>query len=64
MITIRTMKQIATSRTIASFRAGSSLNRVQSASQDQARIVAGLVQAQMQESRRLWLHGLYWSRHG
>lgn len=56
MITLRSFKQIPTSRTIPSFRA--CLRSRQGASsplQDQGRIAAGQAQRQANEARRQWL---------
>jgi hypothetical protein len=58
MITIKTMKQIATSRTIPSFRSGKSISGLQSDSCDRMRISAGYAQRFFNEARRQWLSQL------
>ncbi|MGA7934036.1 MAG: hypothetical protein WCA35_10860 [Kovacikia sp.] len=55
MITIKTMKQIATSRMIPSFRSGRSLSLLQTESHDWMRIAAGQAQQLFNEARRQWL---------
>jgi hypothetical protein len=60
MITIRTMKQIATSRVIPSCRSASHLSSL--SSDDRARIAAGLGQMQSSEARRQWLNQMYLTR--
>jgi hypothetical protein len=52
MITIRTMKQVATSRTIASFRSAPSSMGISSRGVDRGRMVAGYSQVVNQETRR------------
>jgi hypothetical protein len=59
MITVRTMKQIATSRTILSFRSSGSLSRQYHTLSDQGRAVNGYVQmldgeALRQQRNRMW----------
>jgi hypothetical protein len=56
MISIKTMKQIATSRVIPSFRALSAVEL------ERSRITAGRAQIQVSESRRRWLNGAYLRR--
>lgn len=55
MITIRTMKQIATSRTIPGCRSAKSFNGVHSSAGDRARMLAGYAQLLESEARRRWL---------
>lgn len=55
MITLRTMKHVASSRTIPSFRACRSLNRAnQSIILDQGRMMMGYAQLLAQDSHRKW----------
>ncbi|UBF25238.1 hypothetical protein K9N68_27040 [Kovacikia minuta CCNUW1] len=58
MITLKTMKQIATSRTIPSFRSGKSLSFLQTDSHDRMRRAAGHAQRLFHEARRQWLSQL------
>lgn len=62
MITLKTMKQIATSKTIASSRSSSLLGKNQVAKSDQARCAAGVAQMLAQEARRQWLDAAYYGR--
>jgi hypothetical protein len=52
MITVRTMKQIATSRTIPSFRAVSSRMGIDNRAVDRGRVAAGYSQMVNHETRR------------
>jgi hypothetical protein len=52
MITVRTMKQIATSRTIPSFRAISSRMGIDHRTVDRGRVAAGYSQMANHETRR------------
>lgn len=62
MLTIRTMKQIATSRTIASSRTASLFGRKQTVESDRQRIAAGQAQLQTQKAYRQWLIAMYRNR--
>jgi hypothetical protein len=52
MITIKTMKQIATSRSISSFRSVNSVIRIDDRVLDRGRVIAGYSQIVNQETRR------------
>lgn len=52
MITVKTMKQVATSRTIPSFRAVPSIMEISSRAVDRGRMVAGYSQVVNHETRR------------
>ena len=52
MIAIKTMKQVATSRTIPSFRAVPSMMEISSRAVDRGRMVAGYSQVVNHETRR------------
>ncbi len=52
MITVKTMKQVATSRTIPSFRAVPSMMEISSRAVDRGRMVAGYSQMVNHETRR------------
>jgi 5-formyltetrahydrofolate cyclo-ligase len=62
MITIRTMKQIATSRSIPSFRSTGSCSRLQRTAIDQGRRVAGYAHMQDEETRRQWRNQMWQNR--
>jgi hypothetical protein len=62
MLTIRTMKQIATSRTIASSRTASLFGKKQVVESDRHRIAAGHAQMQTQKAHRQWLIAMYRNR--
>ncbi len=62
MITIKTMKQIATSRVIASSQSVNRLSRLSLKSSDRARTSAGVAQIRAQEARRQWLNQLFLDR--
>lgn len=62
MITIKTMKQIATSRVIASGQAVNRLSRLSLRSHDRGRTSAGVAQIRTQEARRQWLNQLFLDR--
>ncbi len=62
MITIKTMKQIATSRVIASSQSVNRLSRLSVKSRDRARTSAGVAQIRAQEARRQWLNQLFLER--
>ena len=62
MITVKTMKQIATSRVIASGQAVNRLSRLSLRGSDRARISAGVAQLRAQQDRRQWLHQLFLDR--
>ena len=60
MITVRTMKQIATSRTIPSFRSNRNLNRAnQGIIFDQGRMMLGYAQVLTSDAHRKWRNGLW-----
>ena len=52
MITVKTMKQVATSRTISSFRAVPSVMEISSRAVDRGRMMAGYSQMVNHETRR------------
>jgi hypothetical protein len=52
MITVKTMKQVATSRTIPSFRSVPSIMEISSQAVDRGRIAAGYSQMVNHETRR------------
>lgn len=61
MITIKTMKQIATAKTISSFRSGGTLQRSPAFSEcDRQR--TGQLQMLKQERRRQWLNQVWQNR--
>lgn len=60
MITIKSMKQIPTSKMVKGFRSGGS--RLQSHTAEQSRILAAQVEIQMQETRRQWLQEMWQNR--
>lgn len=62
MITLKTMRQIATSRVIASGQSVTRLSRLSSKSSDRARISARVAQICAQEARRQWLNQLFLDR--
>lgn len=62
MISIRTMKQIATSKTIPSFRVSGSNARLQFAKSDLSRRLSGCAQMHSQELRRQWMNRVWESR--
>lgn len=60
MLTIRTMKHIATSRTIPSFRSCPNLNRAnQGIILDQGRMMLGYAQVLTQDAHRKWRNGIW-----
>ncbi|MBW4519271.1 MAG: hypothetical protein KME16_06160 [Scytolyngbya sp. HA4215-MV1] len=62
MITIRTMKQIPTSRTILSSRSSSLLGKTYVVASDRARMMSGMAQTLSNEARRQWLDTMYRNR--
>lgn len=63
MITIRTMKQIASSRTIPGFRSCRSVSRAnQGLILDQGRMMVGYAQVLSQDAHRKWRNGVWRSR--
>jgi hypothetical protein len=62
MITIKTMKQIATSRVIPGCRSLSRLGSYRLVSSDRARRVAGAEQIKMNQARRRWVNQAYCDR--
>lgn len=62
MITIKTMKQIATSRVIASGQSVNRLSRLSLKNSNRARTSAGVAQLRVQETRRQWLNQLFLDR--
>jgi len=63
MIQIRTMKQVASSRTIPSFRSCRRLTQADQGQRfDQGRMVMGRTQALTQDARRQWLNSVWRSR--
>jgi hypothetical protein len=62
MITIKTMKQIATGRVIRSSGSLPSLSRSSLGGLDRARITTGIEQIQFHEARRQWLNRAYLKR--
>ncbi|WP_008311313.1 hypothetical protein [Leptolyngbya sp. PCC 6406] len=60
MLSIRTMKHIATSRTIPSFRSCHSLNQAnQGIILDQGRMMMGYAQVLTQDAHRKWRNGIW-----
>ncbi|KGF72137.1 hypothetical protein DO97_11925 [Neosynechococcus sphagnicola sy1] len=62
MIAIKTIKQIATSRTIPSFRSGRVVTGLSYKASDKARMATGYAQLLASRARRRWLNRLYSSR--
>ncbi|MBD0334168.1 MAG: hypothetical protein ICV62_01650 [Cyanobacteria bacterium Co-bin13] len=63
MLTVRTMKHVATSRTIPSFRSCRTVSSTPaSLIQDQGRMVAGYAQMLVHDSQRQW-RDMMWRRH-
>ncbi len=63
MLTLRTMKHIATSRTIPSFRSGATLNHAnQGIILDQGRMMMGYAQVLTQDAHRKWRNGIWQMR--
>ncbi|KAM3097643.1 hypothetical protein ACKFKF_19650 [Phormidesmis sp. 146-12] len=62
MITVKTMKQIATSRVIPGCRAANHLGGLLSNSDDRARIASGMGRMRSSQARRQWLNRLYQTR--
>lgn len=63
MMTIRTMKQIASSRTIPSFRSCRTISRAnQGLILDQGRMMMGYAQLLSQDAHRKWRNGTWRSR--
>jgi hypothetical protein len=62
MITVKTMKQIATSRVIPGCRSANHLSGQSLSSDDRARIASGVGQVRLSEARRQWLNQMYQTR--
>ncbi len=62
MIALKTMKHIATSRTIPSFRSGNSPGGLSQKAYDKARMAAGIAQLLARKSHRRWLNLMYHNR--
>ncbi|KAM3113666.1 hypothetical protein [Phormidesmis sp. 146-33] len=62
MITVKTMKQIATSRVIPSSRSANRLGQLSLSESDRARIAAGIGRMRSSQARRQWLNRLYQTR--
>jgi hypothetical protein len=62
MITVKTMKQIATSSMIPSGRSANQLSRQSLSGSDRARIAAGVGRMRSSEARRQWLNCMYQTR--
>ncbi|NJR50373.1 MAG: hypothetical protein HC780_13220 [Leptolyngbyaceae cyanobacterium CSU_1_3] len=63
MITVKTMKQIATSSVVPSYRSVSHLSHPSSRVLDRARVAAGFGRMSFSEARRQWLSDVYLTRH-
>ncbi|MBE9177833.1 hypothetical protein IQ268_04455 [Oculatella sp. LEGE 06141] len=63
MITIKTMKQIATCKTIPSFRSSGARGRSLSLPADRARMAAGYQHLLTQESQRQWRSRVWQERN-
>jgi hypothetical protein len=62
MILIKTMKQLATARTIPSFRVSGSNAQLHFVRSDQSRRLSGYAQIQSHELRRQWLNRVWENR--